>query len=238
MIGGNCLFEDKWFYMTTIRILLVEDHPVSRTGIRFLLSNVTDFTVIGEAENGLEAVELARQLQPDVILMDVAMPVMNGIDAARTLLKDSQGKCKVIMLTAYNSEQDIYASLTAGAHGYCLKDTDAERLCGAIRSVASGDIWLDAGIADKFLQGLKSAYQPRSPQASDSQDKRTTQLSSRENEVLRLLVQGFSNQEIADRLVIGRETVKTHIRHIMEKLAVSDRTQAAVKALKEGLISS
>ncbi len=212
---------------------------MSRTGIRFLLSGVPEFTVIGEAENGLEAVELARKLQPDVILMDVAMPVMNGIDAARTLLKESPGKSKVIMLTAYNSEQDIYASLTAGAHGYCLKDTDAERLCGAIRSVASGDIWLDAGIADKFLQGLKTAYQPKSSQASsDQQDKKSAQLSARESEVLNLLVQGFSNQEIADRLVIGRETVKTHIRHIMEKLAVSDRTQAAVKALKEGLISS
>lgn len=228
--------------MATIRILLVEDHPVSRTGIKFLLSGVPDFDVIGEAENGLEAVEFARRLQPDVILMDVAMPVMNGIDAASVLLKEGATRSKVIMLTAYNSEQDIYASLTAGAHGYCLKDTDAERLCGAIRSVASGDIWLDAGIADKFLQGLKTAYQPKTMMTQQTAEplpeKKTAQLSARETEVLHLLVQGFSNQEIADRLVIGRETVKTHIRHIMEKLAVSDRTQAAVKALKEGLISS
>lgn len=224
----------------TIKILLVEDHPVSRTGIKFLLSGVSDFEVVGEGENGVQAVELARDLQPDVVLMDVAMPMMNGIDAARTLLQENAGKTKVIMLTAYDSEQDIYASLTAGAHGYCLKDTDAERLCGAIRSVASGDIWLDAGIADKFLQGLKSAYPPKSaPNEQPQQDaKRQSQLSARESEVLTLLVQGFSNQEIANRLVIGRETVKTHIRHIMEKLAVSDRTQAAVKALKEGLISS
>lgn len=223
----------------TIRILLVEDHPVSRTGIRYLLSGVADFEIVGEGENGLQAVELARALRPDVVLMDVAMPLMNGIDAARTLLQENSSKTKVIMLTAYDSEQDIYASLTAGAHGYCLKDTDAERLCGAIRSVASGDIWLDAGIADKFLQGLKSAYSMKSSQSDASQDakKNVSQLSARESEVLTLLVQGLSNQEIANRLVIGRETVKTHIRHIMEKLAVSDRTQAAVKALKEGLIS-
>lgn len=225
----------------TIKILLIEDHPVSRTGIKFLLSGVADFEVVGEGENGVQAVELARTLQPDVVLMDVAMPMMNGIDAARALLQENNGRSKVIMLTAYDSEQDIYASLTAGAHGYCLKDTDAERLCGAIRSVASGDIWLDAGIADKFLQGLKSAYPPKVSPTDAQQDpgkKSASQLSARESEVLTLLVQGFSNQEIANRLVIGRETVKTHIRHIMEKLAVSDRTQAAVKALKEGLISS
>lgn len=225
----------------TIKILLIEDHPVSRTGIKFLLSGVADFEVVGEGENGVQAVELARTLQPDVVLMDVAMPMMNGIDAARALLQENNGKSKVIMLTAYDSEQDIYASLTAGAHGYCLKDTDAERLCGAIRSVASGDIWLDAGIADKFLQGLKMAYPPKVSTTDAPQDagkKSASQLSARESEVLTLLVQGFSNQEIANRLVIGRETVKTHIRHIMEKLAVSDRTQAAVKALKEGLISS
>ncbi|MBY0547895.1 MAG: response regulator transcription factor [Candidatus Obscuribacterales bacterium] len=226
----------------TIKILLIEDHPVSRTGIKFLLSGVADFEVVGEGENGVQAVELARTLQPDVVLMDVAMPMMNGIDAARALLQENSGRAKVIMLTAYDSEQDIYASLTAGAHGYCLKDTDAERLCGAIRSVASGDIWLDAGIADKFLQGLKSAYPPKSSSTDaapqDTSKKSASQLSARESEVLTLLVQGFSNQEIANRLVIGRETVKTHIRHIMEKLAVSDRTQAAVKALKEGLISS
>lgn len=225
----------------TIRILLVEDHPVSRTGIRYLLQGVSDFAVVGEAENGQEAVEKAKELQPDVILMDVAMPVMNGIDAARAVIKQGPGKSKIIMLTAYNSEQDIYASLTAGAHGYCLKDTDADRLCGAIRSVASGDIWLDAGIADKFLQGLKSAFKPGGAMSGDHTPdikKTVAQLSARESEVLHLLVQGFSNQAIADRLVIGRETVKTHIRHIMEKLAVSDRTQAAVKALKEGLISS
>lgn len=148
----------------TIKILLIEDHPVSRTGIKFLLSGVADFEVVGEGENGVQAVELARTLQPDVVLMDVAMPMMNGIDAARALLQENSGRAKVIMLTAYDSEQDIYASLTAGAHGYCLKDTDAERLCGAIRSVASGDIWLDAGIADKFLQGLKSAILRSPPQ--------------------------------------------------------------------------
>ena len=241
--GGNIFdWQQSEFQISrmTITILIVDDDTLSRTGIRHLLSRVSDFEVVGEAENGMVAIDLVSQLHPNVVLMDLTMPIMNGIETAKVLMQKNQCKSKVVMLTGCDREEDIYAALAAGAHGYCLKDSNAEKLCTAIRSVAVGDIWLDAAIADQFFRGLKSSPLAKrlSPEHSQSIKKTAPTLSTREVEVVALLVHGLSNQEIADKLVIGKETVKTHIRHIMEKLAVTDRTQAAVRALKDGLISS
>jgi len=224
--------------ISRIRILLVEDNLVIRTGLEMLLQGVDDMEVVGSVTNGSEGIEAAGELKPDVILMDVGMPVMDGIEASK-LIRAQDQDVKIIMLTSHKNEQDIFASLSAGANGYCLKEAAPERICTAIRSVQSGDLWLDAAIASKVLnvlptpgaQGRAGSLRP-----VDSEDRIYGTLSERENEVLQLLVQGMNNTEIAYRLIIGRETVKTHVRHIMDKLAVDDRVQAAVKALRHGLV--
>jgi len=225
-----------------IKTLLVEDHPVIRAGLAAILEKVDDIEIAGVAVDGKEGVGRAQELKPDVILMDVGMPVMDGIEAARRI-RANDDTAKIIMLTARDSERDIFASLSAGANGYCLKEAAPERLCTAIRAVFAGDLWLDSTIASKVL----SALPPRQADAQDSgrtvalkptgpDDRTYGTLSQRELEVLQLLVEGLSNSEMAERLIISRETVKTHVRHIMEKLAVNDRIQAAVKALRHGLV--
>lgn len=212
-----------------IKILVVEDHSDLRLGLKLLLGQSPDFEVIGEAENGRQGVELARALAPDVVLMDVGMPLMDGIEACRTI-KSLRAETKVIMLTSHDNDRDLFAALAAGANGYCLKGSEFERFADAIRAVARGDLWLDSAIAGKVLEAL-----PRSNKPAGS-EREFVQLSARETEVLRLLVEGHSNQEIGKQLDISLDTVKTHVRHIMDKMAVNDRTQAAVKALRHGLI--
>lgn len=241
-----------------IKILLVEDHALTRIGLKTALKRTSDLTVIGEAANGEEAVAAASSLQPDVILMDVGMPVMDGIEAASRIVK-SNPAIKVIMLTQHDNDRDILASLAAGASGYCLKDVEPERLYTAIRSVNSGDAWLDAAIANRVLKHFSSSGTPTTATATTTPDpieaspsknvnlasstagaaldrEVTEQLSTRELDVLRLIVDGLSNQEIADRLIISLATAKTHVRNILNKLAVDDRTQAAVHAMRRGLV--
>lgn len=221
-----------------IKILLVEDHPVIRAGLEIILGEVEDFSVVGLAVDGDEGMRAAERLKPDVILMDVGMPVMDGIEAAR-LIRSKDPTVKIIMLTSRDSERDVFASLSAGANGYCLKEAAPERLCAAIRCVHYGDVWLDSTIASKVLNALPAgtgAGSPGSLKPPGPEDRTYGALSEREREVLQLLVEGLSNAEIAERLIIGRETVKTHVSHIMDKLAVDDRIQAAVKALRHGLV--
>lgn len=235
-----------------IRILLVEDHALTRVGIKTVLKRESDMEVVAEASNGEEAVALAEELKPDIILMDVGMPVMDGIQASRKIANTSN-KANIIMLTQHDNEKDILASLSAGASGYCLKNVEAERLYGAIRSVHAGDIWLDSAIAGRVLKlykkqterenkatteikaaqkevpvKIKEAFEPDRPYVEP--------LSARELEVLNLIVEGLSNQEISDKLIISLPTTKTHVRNILNKLAVDDRTQAAVLAMKRGLV--
>jgi len=238
-----------------INVLLVEDHALTRMGLKTALKRTADIAVIGEAANGQDALTAAEQLKPDVILMDVGMPVMDGIQAVAKIL-EKDPTTKVIMLTQHDNDSDILASLAAGASGYCLKDVEPERLYTAIRSVNAGDAWLDASIAGRVLRLLSTPQvQPQtSPQLADSTPvpqpiKSTTSagstefdrplpepLSPREIEVLQLIVDGLSNQEIANKLIISLATAKTHVRNILNKMAVDDRTQAAVHAMRRGLV--
>ena len=234
-----------------IKILLVEDHTLTRMGLKAALRRTEDLKVIAEAANGQEAIDAAAKHQPDVILMDVGMPVLDGIQAAKEVLRRFPD-IRIIMLTQHDNDQDILASLAAGASGYCLKDVETERLYTAVRSVASGDLWLDAAIASRVLnrymkyseksdeQSVSSARAVlTAPAISDSRSAENSYiepLSPRELEVLTQIVEGLSNQEIANKLFISLPTVKTHVRNILNKLAVDDRTQAAVQAMRRGLV--
>lgn len=232
-----------------IRVVLVEDHLLTRIGLKTVLERTDDIRVIGEAENGQVAVQMVKQLKPDVVLMDVGMPLIDGIEAARMICADNPAQ-RIIMLTSHDNEEDIFAAMSAGAGGYCLKDVAPDRLYTAVRSIHAGDVWLDSAIAHKVLRhyqsegsgaarkrttddsGAHAAVQPGKPALPNLPDP----LSCRELEVLTLLVEGLSNQEIANRLVISLATAKTHVRNILNKLAVDDRTQAAVQAMRRGLV--
>ncbi len=239
----------------TINVLLVEDHSLTRLGLKALLSRTEDLKVIGEAANGQEAIEKTLSLHPHIILMDVGMPVMDGIEAVKKI-KEQKIEVGIIMLTSHDNERDIFASLAAGAGGYCLKDVDPERLYTAIRSVHAGDAWLDAAIAGQVLKQYSTMFTPSSQSQLKEEQEQTKQeninasasqteqkysnivdpLSPRELEVLALIVEGLSNQEVSDRLFISLATTKTHVRNILNKLAVNDRTQAAVQAMRRGLV--
>lgn len=195
--------------------------------------------VAGEAENGEKAVELVASLRPDLVLMDVEMPVLDGIEASKRI-KELYPETAIIMLTSHDCERDIYAALAAGAGGYCLKNVASERLYAAIRCVSVGDIWIDATIAGKVLKHYKwvveSEIEEKESLSVKGQDDLPSPLSTRELDVLYLLVDGLTNQEIADKLIISLATAKTHVRSILNKLAVDDRTQAAVQAMRRGLV--
>ncbi len=208
-------------------ILLAEDHEVTRLGLRMFLEGAEKIKVIGEAADGRETIRLVDELKPDLVLLDVKMPEMDGIEAAR-VLRQKYPDLKIVMMTSSKDENDIFAALAAGANGYCTKEVSDDRLLMAIASVMGGDLWLDASVASKVLQVL--------PQPGKSEDGNHQDLSERELEVLKLIVEGVGNAEIAKRLFISQNTVKSHIKHLLEKLSVSDRTQAAVKAIREGLV--
>jgi NarL family two-component system response regulator LiaR len=215
-----------------ITILLVEDHEITRVGIRIMLEQMSDIILLGEASSGVEAVSKAKELRPSLVLMDIGLPDMDGIEATR-VIKDTLS-AKVILITSHDNNEDVLAGLSAGADAYCLKGINEIQLSNAIRSVMDGALWLDPDIAKRIVQLM---------QPQDNQTVRTAtkaenpfHLSEREHQVLRLLVDGNSNQQIADAMYLSTETVKSHMRHLMEKLKVADRTQAAVKAVREGLI--
>ena len=213
-----------------IAVLLAEDHAVTRLGIKLFLEADPAIKVVGEAGTGLECVALAEQLAPDIILMDLAMPELDGIGAVKQL-KQLGNKARIVMVTSHSGEKEVMAALSVGASGYCLKAADQHRLLTAVKSVAAGDLWLDAGVASIVLRAVKSGSQGKEARSPGQEE-----LSERELDVLEQIVEGHSNQEIGRRLFISADTVKTHIKHIMEKLAVSDRTQAAVKAVRQGLV--
>jgi NarL family two-component system response regulator LiaR len=210
-----------------IRILVTDDHAIIRKGIRAMLEIVPDMEVVGEAADGQTGVAQAAALRPDVILMDLVMPEMDGIEAIRQI-KVQQPEARILVLTSFAGDDKVFPAIKAGALGYHLKDSDPEELVQAIRQVHRGEASLHPMIARKLLQELaRPLEQPPTPDP----------LTQRELEVLRLVAQGLDNQEIADRLVISEATVRTHVSNILSKLHLASRTQAALYALREGLAS-
>jgi DNA-binding NarL/FixJ family response regulator len=219
-----------------IRILLVDDQALFREGLRTLLAVQPDFAVVGEAANGEEALRLAARLRPQVALMDLRMPVLDGVAATRRL-HAAQPDCRVIVLTTFDDDEDVFEGLRAGAVGYLLKDVTSPTLAEAIRAAARGESFLQPAVAAKvvaeFARLADRAGQTPRPRASEAL---VEPLSERETEILRLVAQGASNREIAARLFIAEGTVKNHLTSILGKLGVHDRTQAALRARDLGLV--
>jgi NarL family two-component system response regulator LiaR len=213
--------------IAAIRVLIADDHAILRKGIRALLGTEPDIEVVGETSDGLETVVQAEALRPDVILMDLVMPEMDGIEATRRITAEQPG-VRILVLTSFAADDKVFPAIKAGALGYILKDSGPAELVQAIHQVHQGQPSLGPSIALKMLQEL--AHPPQRPPTPDP-------LSEREMEVLRLLAQGKSNREIADQLVITELTVRTHVSNILGKLHLASRTQAALYALKEGLAS-
>lgn len=211
----------------TPTLLIVDDDPMMRLGLIAALSQQTDFVLVGEATDGRQGIEQANALKPDIVLMDVGMPGVNGIEATQTI-KAQLPQTRVVMLTSHTDETEIIAALSSGADAYCIKGTDVEALANAIRVAASGAAYLDPQIAQKVMQNLS----PARPKAGGTEGL----LSDREREVLQLIVEGLSNTEIGQHLYLSPNTVKTYVKGIMNKLVVSDRVQAAVAAVRRGLV--
>uniref|UniRef100_A0A7C4KKM6 Response regulator transcription factor n=1 Tax=Anaerolinea thermolimosa TaxID=229919 RepID=A0A7C4KKM6_9CHLR len=215
----------------TIKILVVDDQALFREGLRTLLSVYDDFDVVGEAANGEEALRLAIQLHPDVVLMDLRMPVLDGVRATN-LLKESLPSCKVIVLTTFDDDELVFDGLRAGAIGYLLKDVSSNKLVEAIRSASRGEYFLLPAITAKVIAEFSKIPRSTPNRASEMADA----LSPREMEILLLVASGDSNKEIAEKLVISEGTVKNHLSSILSKLNARDRLQAVIRARELGLI--
>ena len=210
-----------------IRVLIVDDHAFVRKGVRAFLDEVEDIKIAGEASDGEEAVAQSRALQPDVILMDLVMPHMDGVEAISRITAQ-QEKVRIIALTSFATDDKVFPAIKSGAMGYILKDSEPDELVEAIRRVYLGEPTLDPSIARKVLQEIsRPSKRPPTPDP----------LTEREEEVLRLVAKGLSNQEIAAHMVIAEVTVRTHVSHILSKLQLANRVQATLYALREGLAS-
>jgi NarL family two-component system response regulator LiaR len=210
-----------------ITVLLVDDHAMVRQGVRAFLSTQSDFSVVGEAGTGADAIALAAQHVPDVVLMDLIMPDMDGVEATRRL-KQVSPRSQVVVLTSYHEDEHIFPALKAGALSYLLKDLSSEELASAIRKAAVGDAVLHPRVAARVIKELQG---PRAEKVNPF-----TELSERELEVLKLIADGMSNAEIAAKLFLSEKTVKGHVSNILSKLQLVDRTQAAVYAWREGIV--
>ena len=217
----------------TTRVLLVDDQPLLRTGFRMILSAEGDLSVVGEAGDGASAVEMARRLKPDVVLMDIRMPGMDGIQATRALAGPGvEEPIKVLMLTTFGSDEYVVESLRAGASGFLLKDAPAEDLVEAIRIVAAGEALLAPSVTRRLLDRVAS----RLPRANEDAIPALSELTERELEVFKLMARGLSNAEIAEKLVVSETTVKTHVSRVLGKLDLRDRVQAVILAYETGLV--
>lgn len=217
-----------------IKIMIAEDHKLVRVGLRTLFEDLKDIEVVAEAENGKEAVEKARLYKPDVILMDIGFPDITGIDASKKILEENSEQ-KIIILTSHQDEAEINEALAAGVNAYALKDINTEYLITVIKTVKEGAIWLDARIAHK-IRTKNGTYIPKKRVSRSEFRAKHANLTEREYEVLKLLVDGSSNSDIATELCISEHTAKAHVCNIIQKLVVDDRTQAAVKAIREGIV--
>ncbi len=208
-----------------IKVLFVDDHEMVRIGVSAYLSAQSDIEVIGEADNGLKAVELAMELRPDIILMDLVMPEMDGIEATKRII-EKWPEAKIIIVTSFLDDEKVYPALEAGATSYMLKTSKASEIARAVRSTFQGQSVLEPEVTGKMMEKL------RRPKVTELHD----QLTNREMEILLLMTQGKTNQEIADELYIALKTAKVHVSNILSKLAVQDRTQAVIYAFKHSLV--
>ena len=212
----------------TIRVLVADDQWMVRDGFRMLLKNADGIEIVAEAENGLEAVEKVARFQPNVVLMDIRMPTLDGLEATRRILAADE-LVRVLILTTFDLDEYIYEALRAGASGFVLKDDPPEQLLAAIRTVAAGDALLSPSVTRRVIKQFTKLPPRTTPTGFD-------ELTSREREVLQLLAQGLSNAEIGTQLYIGETTVKTHVTRVLQKLDVRDRAQAIVVAYRTGLV--
>jgi DNA-binding NarL/FixJ family response regulator len=213
-----------------IRVLIADDQALVRAGFRAILETQDDLEVVGEAEDGAEAVALARELRPDVVLMDVRMPGIDGIEATARLLRDGDAP-RVLMLTTFDLDEYVYEAMKAGASGFLLKDAPRDQLLGGVRTVASGDALLAPALVRRLVEDFV-----RRPPTGAGPPAELDELSERELEVLTLIARGLSNAEIAARLFLSEATVRTHVTHIFAKLGLRDRVQAVVLAYETGLV--
>jgi DNA-binding NarL/FixJ family response regulator len=221
----------------TVRIVVADDHEVVRNGFTGLLGTQPDFQVVGAAADGAAAVSISRRVKPDVVLMDVRMPAMDGIEATRQLAHP--GGPKILILTTFDLDEYVYDALVAGASGFLLKDVTAERLFDAVRVIAAGDALLAPGVTRRLISEFAMLHRSDPNLAASSAPTPSTVLATltpRETQVLRLVAEGLSNAEIATRLVVTEETVKTHVSRVLSKLGLRDRTQAVVTAYESGLV--
>lgn len=217
-----------------IKVLLVEDHKLMRVGLKSLFEEYPDINVIAEAQSAKEAIEKIRMSKPDVVLMDIGLPDMTGIEATKKILEQFEG-IKVIMLTSHISEQEVLDALAAGANAYAMKDINTEILMMVIKTVKDGALWLDPKVVP-IIREKNAGIIPQRQLSRATFKAQHSNLTEREYEVLKLVVDGKSNNEIAQCLTISEHTAKAHVCNIIQKMVVDDRTQAAVKALKEGLV--
>jgi DNA-binding NarL/FixJ family response regulator len=212
----------------TIRVLVADDQSMVRAGFRMLLGGEEDIEVVAEASNGREAVDKAARFDPTVVLMDIRMPELDGLEATRRILA-ADASARVLILTTFDLDEYVYEALRAGASGFVLKDDPPEQLIAAIRTVAAGDALLSPGITRRVIEEFARAPRPAPPPG-------LAELSERERDVFRLIARGLSNAEIGQELFIGETTVKTHVTHILQKLELRDRVQAVVLAYQTGIV--
>jgi DNA-binding NarL/FixJ family response regulator len=222
--------------MSKIKVLLADDQEIIRTGLTIILNHQPDIEVIGQAADGAQAIDLAKQLQPDVVLMDIKMPKVNGIQATRQIVS-ALPQIQIIILTTYDTDDWVFDGIRAGAIGYLLKDTPSQDLALAVRGAMRGESQIDPGVARKVLREFQHVMRDRKPEPKHSADEpELEQLTDREEDVLKLLASGLSNKDIATSLSLSEGTVKNHISAILAKLHANDRTQAVLTALKRGLV--
>jgi len=215
-----------------IRVLLVDDQQLVRTGFRMILADEPDIEVVGEAKDGAQALELVGRSEPDVVVMDIRMPIMDGVEATRRIVAERGVRSRVLILTTFDADEYVVEALRAGASGFVLKDVPPDDFGAAIRTIAAGD----ALLAPSVTRQLLDRFRDRLPAAAGDADARLMELTDRELEVLKLVARGLSNREIAERLVLAEPTVKTHVSHMLLKLDLRDRAQAVVLAYEAGLV--
>jgi DNA-binding NarL/FixJ family response regulator len=212
----------------TIRVLIADDQPLVRGGFRMILDERPDLELVGEAADGEQAIALATELEPDVILMDIRMPTIDGVEATRRLIEDGS-RARILVLTTFDLDEYVYAAISAGASGFLLKDVEPSALVDAIRVVSAGNSLFGPAATQRLLDRF-------TPPPSDTAATKVDQLTDREREILKLIAQGRSNAELAHQLYVSEATIKTHVSAILRKLAVRDRVQAVIAAYEAGLV--